>query len=217
MIRALKAGDETAFVALIHAHHSVLLRVAMTYVSSRAAAEEVVQETWLGVLKGLDRFEARSSLKSWIFRIAANIARTRAIREPRCLRFSSPPGTDAERIERSVDPDRFFSPDHARFPGHWARTRLLGNARGATAVGRDPRRHLCSDRAATARTAARRHDARCRGVVRGRDLPSPRHDGRQRARLAPPGAIQGARRARAPLQRRRDDRVRTIRQWSATT
>jgi RNA polymerase sigma-70 factor, ECF subfamily len=91
MIRALKAGDETAFVALIHAHHSVLLRVAMTYVSSRAAAEEVVQETWLGVLNALDRFEGRSSLKSWIFRIAANIARTRAVREPRCRRFASPP------------------------------------------------------------------------------------------------------------------------------
>jgi RNA polymerase sigma-70 factor, ECF subfamily len=121
MIRALKAGDETAFVALIHAHHSVLLRVAMTYVSSRAAAEEVVQETWLAVLNALARFEGRSSLKSWIFRIAANIARTRAVREPRCLRFSSPPGTDAERIELSVDPDRFFPPDHARFPGHWAR------------------------------------------------------------------------------------------------
>src|SRR6266498_482536 len=85
LIDALRAGGEAAFVALIRAHHAVLLRVAMTYVSSRAVAEEVVQETWLGVLKGLDRFEARSSLKTWIFRIAANIARTRAVREGRCL------------------------------------------------------------------------------------------------------------------------------------
>ena len=118
LINALKAGDETAFVDLVHAHHAVLLRVAMTYVSSRAVAEEVVQETWLGVLKGLARFEGRSSLKTWIFKIAANIARTRAVREGRCLPFSSLPGSDDEP---SVDPDRFFPPDHPRHPGHWAR------------------------------------------------------------------------------------------------
>jgi RNA polymerase sigma-70 factor (ECF subfamily) len=118
LIKALKAGDETAFVDLVHAHHAVLLRVAMTYVSSRAVAEEVVQETWLGVLKGLARFEGRSSLKTWIFKIAANIARTRAVREGRCLPFSSLPGSDDEP---SVDPDRFFPPDHPRHPGHWAR------------------------------------------------------------------------------------------------
>jgi RNA polymerase sigma-70 factor (ECF subfamily) len=120
-IEALRAGDEAAFVDLIHAHHAVLLRVAMTYVSSRAVAEEVVQETWLGVLKGLDRFERRSSLKTWIFSIAANIARTRAVREGRCLPFSSLSGIDDERSEHSVDPDRFFSHDHPRHPGHWAR------------------------------------------------------------------------------------------------
>lgn len=118
LIKALKAGDETAFVDLVHAHHAVLLRVAMTYVSSRAVAEEVVQETWLGVLKGLARFEGRSSLKTWIFKIAANIARTRAVREGRCLPFSSLPGSDDEP---SVDPDRFFPPDHPRHPGPWAR------------------------------------------------------------------------------------------------
>ena len=118
LINALKAGDETAFLDLVNAHNPVLLRVAMTYVSSRAVAEEVVQETWLGVLKGLDRFEQRSSLKTWIFRIAANIARTRAVREGRCLPFSSLTGMDDER---SVDPDRFFPPDHPRCPGHWAR------------------------------------------------------------------------------------------------
>ena len=118
LIEALRAGDEDAFVELIHAHHAVLMRVVMTYVSSRAVAEEVVQETWLGVLKGLDRFEGRSSLKTWIFKIASNIARTRAVRESRCLPFSSLTDTDAEP---SVDPDRFFPPDHARFPGRWAR------------------------------------------------------------------------------------------------
>jgi RNA polymerase sigma-70 factor (ECF subfamily) len=121
IVKALEAGDETAFVELIHAHHSVLLRVAMTYVASRAVAQEVVQETWLAALKGLDRFEERSSLKTWIVRTAANIARTRAARDWRCLRFSSLTGTDAERSDPSVDPDGFFPPDHARVPGHWAR------------------------------------------------------------------------------------------------
>jgi RNA polymerase sigma-70 factor, ECF subfamily len=121
LIEALRAGDESAFVELIHAHHSVLLRVAMTYVSSRAVAEEVVQDTWLGVLKGLDRFEGRSSLKTWIFKIAANIARTRAMREGRCRPFSSLAAGEGERSERSVDPDRFFPPDHPRHPGHWSR------------------------------------------------------------------------------------------------
>src|SRR3954466_4645555 len=95
LVEALRAGDEDAFVGLIRAHHPVVLRVAMTYVSSRAVAEEVVQETWLGVLKGLDRFEGRSSLKTWIVKIASNIARTRALREGRCRPFSSLISADA--------------------------------------------------------------------------------------------------------------------------
>src|SRR4051812_14807739 len=103
LVEALRAGDEAAFVGLIRAHHSVLLQVAMTYVSSRAVAEEVVQETWLGVLNGLDRFEGRSSLKTWIFRIASNIARTRAAREGRCRPFSSLPAADAGRSDPTVD------------------------------------------------------------------------------------------------------------------
>jgi RNA polymerase sigma-70 factor (ECF subfamily) len=80
-------------------------------------AEEVVQETWLGVLRGLDRFEGRSSLRTWVFRIAANIARTRAVRERRSLPFSSLPGAD----EPAVDPDRFLPAGDPRFPGGWAR------------------------------------------------------------------------------------------------
>src|SRR4051794_26906200 len=123
LVKALRAGDEDAFVGLVRAHHSVLLRNAMTYVSSRAVAEEVVQETWLGVLKGLDRFEGRSSLKTWIVKIASNIARTRALREGRCRPFSSLISADA-RTEPSVDPDRFFPADHPRFPGRWARAPL---------------------------------------------------------------------------------------------
>lgn len=102
LIAALKGGDEAAFAALLDAHGSMLLRVVMTYVSSRAVAEEVVQETWIGVLEGLDRFEGRASLKTWIFRIAANIARTRAVREWRSLPFSA-----------LDDPDRFLPTDPA--------------------------------------------------------------------------------------------------------
>ena len=124
LVRALRAGDEDAFAGLIRAHHSVLLRAAMTYVSSRAVAEEVVQETWLGVLRDLDRFQGRSSLKTWIFKMAANIARTRAGREGRCRPLSSVLAAEAERGEPSVDPDRFFPADHPRFPGRWARAPL---------------------------------------------------------------------------------------------
>jgi RNA polymerase sigma-70 factor (ECF subfamily) len=89
------------------------------YVSDPAVAEEVVQETWLGVLRGLDTFEARSSLKTWIFRILMNKAKTRAIREGRVIPFSAleDPATDADGP--SVDPDRFLPADHPQFPGHW--------------------------------------------------------------------------------------------------
>jgi RNA polymerase sigma-70 factor (ECF subfamily) len=119
LVAALRAGDETAFAELVREYHASLLRVARIYVSSRAVAEEVVQETWLGVLNGLDRFEERSSLKTWIFRILTNIAKTRAQREGRTLPLSAL--QDPGRVpEPSVDPDRFLDSEHARWPGHWA-------------------------------------------------------------------------------------------------
>jgi RNA polymerase sigma-70 factor (ECF subfamily) len=121
LIQSLKAGDESAFASLMDDYGSSLLRVAMIYVGSRAVAEEVVQETWLGVINGLDRFEGRSSLKTWIFRILTNTASTRAQRERRSVPFSSLAGANGEEEEGpSVDPDRFFPPDHARYPGHWS-------------------------------------------------------------------------------------------------
>jgi RNA polymerase sigma-70 factor, ECF subfamily len=95
-----------------------MLRVAMMYVSTRAVAEEVVQEAWLGVFKGLDRFEGRSSLKTWIFRILTNTAKTRGEREGRSVPFSSLAGDD-EQDEAPVDADRFLGPDH-RWAGHWS-------------------------------------------------------------------------------------------------
>src|SRR3954467_3073627 len=119
LVERLRAGDEEAFMDLVVRWSPSMLRVARMYVPSQAVAEEVVQETWLGVLNGLDRFQGRSSLKTWIFKIASNIARTRALREGRCRPFSSLISADAG-TEPSVDPDRFFPADHPRFPGRWA-------------------------------------------------------------------------------------------------
>jgi RNA polymerase sigma-70 factor (ECF subfamily) len=104
LVRALRAGDEEAFAMLVDRYGPSMLRLAMTLVSSRAVAEEVVQETWLAVLTGIDRFEERSSLKTWVFRILTNKAKTRAEREGRTVPFSSLAGPDDEP---AVDPDRF--------------------------------------------------------------------------------------------------------------
>src|SRR5829696_7473099 len=103
-IARLRRGDESAFGELVSAYTPTLLHVALAHVRTRAVAEEVVQETWLGVLKGLDRFEGRSSLKTWIFKILTNTAKTRGQREGRTIPFSSlqSPGTVPEP---AVDPD----------------------------------------------------------------------------------------------------------------
>ena len=119
LLGALRAGDEGAFAALVREYHPSLVRVARMFVSSQATAEEVAQEAWLGVLNGLDRFEGRSSLKTWIFRILTNIAKTRAVRDGRTLPFSAL--QDPARVpEAAVDADRFLDPEHPRWPGHWA-------------------------------------------------------------------------------------------------
>jgi RNA polymerase sigma-70 factor, ECF subfamily len=119
LLDALRAGDEGAFAGLVREYHSSLVRVARIYVSTLASAEEVAQETWIGVLNGLDRFEGRSSLRTWIFRILTNIAKTRAQRDGRTLPFSAL--QDPGRVpEAAVDADRFLDPEHPRWPGHWA-------------------------------------------------------------------------------------------------
>ena len=111
-----------------------MLRVARIYVSSRAVAEEVVQDAWLGVLNGIDRFEGRSSLKTWLFRIVANTAKTRGVREARSAPFSS-----FADDQPSVTPDRFLGACE-RFPGHWAvPARQLGGYSGGPTTRRgDP-------------------------------------------------------------------------------
>ena len=83
LVARLQAGDEAAFVDLVNRYHGPLLRLAMTFVPSRAVAEEVVQDTWVGVIRGIDRFEGRSSLSTWLFRILSNRARTTGVRERR--------------------------------------------------------------------------------------------------------------------------------------
>lgn len=119
-VARLRRGDESAFGEVISAYTPALLGVALAHVRTRAVAEEVVQETWLGVLKGLDRFEGRSSLKTWIFKILMNIAITRGVRESRSVPFSSLAQREADAFDEPVDPSRFFPADHDRWPGHWA-------------------------------------------------------------------------------------------------
>lgn len=117
-VEALRAGDERVFRELVQRYHASLIRVALMYVRTRAVAEEVVQDTWIGVVGSLPRFEGRSSLRTWIFRILANQARTRAKREARSVPFSALAGADEDAP--AVDPDRFLDPDHPAFAGHWA-------------------------------------------------------------------------------------------------
>src|SRR5215207_6877986 len=119
LVASLRAGDEAAFETLIERYHNALLRLAMFYVPSRAVAEDVVQETWLGVLQGLARFEGRSSLKTWIFRILTNRARTRGQREGRSIPFSAIGTPEPNVAEPSVEADRFFPPEHES-AGHWS-------------------------------------------------------------------------------------------------
>jgi RNA polymerase sigma-70 factor, ECF subfamily len=116
LIAALRERDESAFAELIERYHSSLVRLAMSFVSSRAVAEEVAQEAWVGVLKGIDRFEGRSSLRTWIYRILTNTAKTRAQREARSIPFASLAGGDDEA---AVDPDRFRAGHWTSFPQRW--------------------------------------------------------------------------------------------------
>jgi RNA polymerase sigma-70 factor (ECF subfamily) len=118
LLRRLRAGDETAFMDLVGRYGPLMLRIALSHVSSRSVAEEVVQEAWLGVLTGLDRFEGRSSLKTWIMRIAANQARSRGERERRTVPVSAL-GDDEDGP--AVEPSRFRPFDDPRYPGGWAR------------------------------------------------------------------------------------------------
>lgn len=118
LVSALRAGDETAFRDLVSRHHASLVRVARAIVGSHAVAEEVAQDTWLAVIKGIGGFEGRSSLRTWIFRILVNQAHGRRSREhhtvPVSFLGSEALGSDGP----AVDGDRFVQ-DGRRWAGHW--------------------------------------------------------------------------------------------------
>jgi RNA polymerase sigma-70 factor (ECF subfamily) len=105
LLDRLRAGDEVAFATLVRRHHAALVRLASAYVPNRAVAEEVVQEAWLGVVRGIEKFEGRSTLRTWLYRIVVNRARTAGVREHR----ETP--TD---LTGPADPGERFQPD-----GHW--------------------------------------------------------------------------------------------------
>ena len=111
----LRAGDEAAFRLVLDAWSSSMLRLARSFVSTNDSAEEVVQEAWLGVIRGIDRFEGRAALKTWVFRILVNIAKGRGVKESRTLPFSS---LLPEDEGPAVDPSR-FRPASDPYPGHW--------------------------------------------------------------------------------------------------
>ena len=113
LVQRLREGDESAFAWLVDQYHTRLLRLAQSFVKDAATAEEVVQDTWLGVMKGLAGFQGRSALKTWIFQILVNRAKTRGVREARSVPFSALGAPDRE-FEPAVDPARF------RANGSWA-------------------------------------------------------------------------------------------------
>ena len=119
VVQRLRDGDESAFALLVERYGPSMLRVARIYVRDRAVAEEVVQETWLAVLNGIDSFEGRSSLKTWIFRILTNRAKTRGEREGRTVPFSALSTAEADEDDPVVDSDRFLGADSAT-PNAWA-------------------------------------------------------------------------------------------------
>ena len=117
LLVALREGDEAAFVTLVERYHASLRRLAGVYVHP-SAVDDVVQDTWIGVVHGLESFEGRASFKTWLFRILVNRARTRAVRDARTVPMSSFVQEETESQEYAVDPAR-FRPAHDRYPGHW--------------------------------------------------------------------------------------------------
>ena len=119
LVAALRRRDEAAFVALVKRYHGLMLRVAYAQVKNRSACEEVVQETWLAVIKGIDSFEGRSSLRTWMFRILTYQASARSERDGRQIPFSALASADAAATDPSVEPSRFFPRDHSPRPFFW--------------------------------------------------------------------------------------------------
>ena len=117
LVERLRAGDSDAFAEVVRAWSPMMLQAARAYVSTDASAQEVVQDAWLAMIRGLDKFEGRSSLRTWLLAILANIGRSRGVREARIIPWSSLGPTDD--AAPAVDPDRFRGPDD-QWPGHWS-------------------------------------------------------------------------------------------------
>jgi len=119
LLARLRAGDAMAFEMLVDRWTPSMLRVARMHVATQAVAEEVVQDTWLAVLRGIDRFEGRSSVRTWVFRILMNQAKTRGVREKRTVPFASLASAETDEEFSAVDASRFHPEGH-RVAGHWA-------------------------------------------------------------------------------------------------
>ena len=118
LLLALRRRDEQAFTTLVDRYHARLVRLASLFVANQAVAEEVAQETWIGVLQGIDRFEGRSSFRTWLFRILTNQAKRRGQREARSIPFAAFSQADVDDGEPAVAPERFL-PASDEWAGHW--------------------------------------------------------------------------------------------------
>jgi RNA polymerase sigma-70 factor, ECF subfamily len=160
VVSRLRAGDERMFAALVDAWSPGMLRAARAFVTDRHTAEDVVQEAWLGVLRGIGSFQGRSSLRTWAYRILVNIAKTRGVRDARTVPMSSLTPVDDDHAP-TVDPARFRGPDD-RWPGGWRSFPQNWPSPEQEIVAAEMRRHLAAALAAL--------PARQRVVVSLRDV-----------------------------------------------
>ncbi len=157
LIARLRGGDEEAFELLLDSWSGGMHRLAASYVTSTASADDVVQDTWLAVIQNIDRFEGRSSLKHWVYRILANTAKSRAARDSRTV----PSGSMDPDDELSVDPARFRGADQL-YPGHWLDLPAPWPSPEGEALSAEVRRVVT--------TAVDRLPARQRAVITMRDV-----------------------------------------------
>lgn len=138
LLARLRRGDEATFAAVLDAWSRGMVRAARAYVASDEAAQDVVQETWLAVIRGLDQFEGRSSLRTWAYRILVNIARTQGVKDSRTIAWSS---LVPDEVGPTVDPGRFQGP-HDPYPGHWKQPPATWPSPESEVVSREIRRTI---------------------------------------------------------------------------
>lgn len=187
LVTLLRDGDEAAFVFLITSYHRAMLHLAMLYVARPMVAEEVVQETWMAVLESLPRFEGRSSLKTWIFRILTNRAKTRAAREGRSVPFASLADLELDVDEPAVEAER-FRPPGAQWAGGWL-------SFPAPWEGLPEERLLSQETRACLQTAIEALPPGQRAIITLRDI-----EGWSAAETSQPSAIGRARSSATPTQ-----------------